>query len=50
MRQKLPRSQEALRTQTEEENKLKKELDTQKAQLEGLRNLEKTLSEQLKNL
>lgn len=47
---KLQKSEEALRNLTDEEARLRKELDTQKAQLEGLKNLERTLTEQLKNL
>lgn len=39
-----------MRNLTDEEARLRKELDTQKAQLEGLKNLERTLTEQLKNL
>ncbi len=50
LKQKLVKSEEALRSKTDEESKLKKELETQKGQLEGLRNLEKNLAEQLKNL
>ncbi len=50
LKQKLLKSQEALKTQTNEEANLKRQLQTQKAQLEGLKTLEKTLAEQLKQL
>lgn len=50
MQQKLRKSEEAVKNLTNEEARLRKELETQKAQLAGLQNLEHTLSEQLKNL